>query len=120
MEQKKRSQNQLNTYQGYFQQLWTAGVIKVQIEDREWVDDLRKYVHDNYRDMPTKKDVKDMARYLLKMMDIELPTRNPITSSNPNKNHFDRAYMEDLTHHISWLKEVLQYNDITPFNERDK
>ena len=112
-----RSYEQLKLYQGYCKQLFFAGTIKVQMDGKEWVGDLKKYIESNYTVFSTSKEAKNMARYLLKIMDIELPTRNPITSTNANKNHFESANKDDLSHHISWLKEVLHTNKINPFNE---
>jgi hypothetical protein len=112
----KRSYEQIKLYQGYCKQLYNAGTIKIQLDGKEWVGDLKEYIHHNYKAFSKKAEFVSMARYLLKIMDLELPTKNPITSSNPNKNHFDVADMKDLTHHISWLREQLIYNHIEPFN----
>lgn len=119
MQKKMRNKTyeQTKLYHGYFNQLWNAGTIRIPIETREWVGDLKEYVETNYGVFSTKQQFKDMARYLLKIMDIELPTTNPITANNPNKNHFESVDKADLTHHISWLHELLHYNKIDPFNE---
>lgn len=111
-----RSLNQLHLYHAYARQLYNHGVVKIQIEDREWVDDLKAYVSSSYKHLKTSADRMSVARYLLKIMDIELPTRNPITEHNMNKNHFDKGFKEDLTHHISWLREQLIYNNIEPYD----
>ena len=111
-----RTNPQIKLYQAYANQLYYAGVIKIQIETKEWIDDLQKYVYYNYKHLKYNKDRLSVARYLLKIMDIELPTRNPITENNMNKNHFDKAFKEDLSHHISWLREQLIYNNIRPYD----
>lgn len=111
---KTPNQNQL--YHAYCNQLYNAGWIKIDLVTQTWQGDLKQYINENYRTFKTNKQRKDMARYLLKIMDIELPTLNPITSSNMNKNHFEKGTKEDLTHHISWLREQLIENKITPYN----
>ena len=113
---KTKSLNQNNLYHAYIKQLWEHGEIKIDLGSQIWKGDLKKYVIENYKHLKTNAEFKSVGRYLLKMMDIELTTRNPITSSNMNKNHFDRAFMEDLTHHISFLREQLIYNNIEPYN----
>ena len=111
-----KSDRQNRLYHAYIRQLYNHGVIKIDMVTQVWEDDLKQYVYDNYSTFKKKSERKDIARYLLKIMDIELPTRNAITSSNMNKNHFDKAFKEDLTHHISWLREQLVYNNIEPYN----
>ena len=56
-------------------------------------------------------------RYLLKALDLELPIKNEHYPKSPNKNEFHDADMQDLTHHISWLRELLWDNKIVPFND---
>jgi len=109
--------NQNNLYHAYVNQLYNHGSIKIQIETKEWEGDLKEYVTGSYKHLKNVADFKSVARYLLKMMDIELPTRNPITQHNMNKNHFNKVNKEDLTHHISWLREQLIYNNIRPYND---
>ena len=100
----KRSIDQLRLYHGLVKQIKSLDVVRIQIEDKEWVGRLR--------------EVKN-ARYLLKALDLELPITNlgyPLKS--PNKNEFCDANMEHLTHHISWLREVIWDNGLVPYNER--
>lgn len=55
---------------------------------------------------------------ILKALDVELPTRNAkFPNESPNKNEFHDTDMQDLTHHISWLRELLWDNKIVPFND---
>lgn len=111
-----KSLNQNNLYHAYIKQLWEHGTIKIDLITHVWEGDLKQYVIENYKHLETNAEHKSVGRYLLKMMDTELLTRNPITSSNMNKNHFDKAFMEDLTQHISFLREQLIYNNIEPYN----
>lgn len=109
----KRSYEQLKLYFGYIKQLKHKGVISVQIGDKVWVGDLKKVMA---RD--DKGILKNDPRYLLKALDLELPTTNDkFPSLSQNKNEFHKTDMTDLTHHISWLREVLWDNKIIPFNE---
>lgn len=100
----RRSYEQLRLYHGYIKQIKQADVIKIQLHDKEWRGRLTC--------------VKD-PRYLLKVLDLELPQRNEaFPEKDNNKTPFHDANMEDLTHHISWLREVLWDNQIVPFNEK--
>ena len=97
----KRSNDQLRLYHAYVKQVKALDVVKIQLETMEWRGCLR--------------NVKN-SRYLLKALDYELPITNvayPLRS--PNKNEFCDANTEHLTHHISWLREVLIYNGVTPW-----
>jgi len=100
----KRSYDQLKLYHALIKQLRAMDVVKVQIGHKEWRGCLRA--------------VRD-ARYLLKILDLELPTKNEaFPDKSKNKNRFDVADMEDLTHHISWLREVLYDNGVIPINDK--
>lgn len=110
--------NQLRLYNGLVNQLINAGEIKIDMGcGKEWRGDLWKYVTENYHTFKKKAEYRDMVRYLLKLLDTELPTRNPITQHNINKCHFGDATRDELSHHISWLKEQLWANGIVPFDE---
>ena len=101
----KRSYEQLKLYFAYIKQLRALDVVKVQMETKEWCGCLRS--------------VKD-ARYLLKVLDLELPTTNKdFPNKSKNKNRFDVADMSSLTHHISWLREVLYENRTIPYNDKN-
>lgn len=114
-----RSLSQIRYYQKLVNQLIDAGEIEIDLGSHKWRGDIYKYVSENYHTFKTKKQIRDMCRYLLKIMDTELPTRNSITQNNINKCHFDKAPMEDLQHHISWLREQLLNNNIKPFDWRE-
>ena len=100
----KRSIDQLRLYHALVKQLQGLNVVKIQIEDKEWVGRL--------------SCIKN-ARYLLKALDYELPVTNKAYPQNsPNKNEFCDANIEHLTHHINWLREVVWDNGLVPYNER--
>lgn len=111
----KRSYEQLKLYFGYIKQLMNKGVISVQLGDKVWTGDLKKVMT---RD--DKGKLKNDPRYLLKALDLELPVTNdkfPLESAN--KNEFHKTDMTDLTHHMSFLRELLWDNKIIPFNEAE-
>ena len=99
----KRSYDQLRLYHGYVRQLRQANEIKLNVDGQVF----------QFRFSSIKE-----PRYILKALDVELPTRNAkFPNESPNKNEFHDAYMQDLTHHISWLRELLWDNKIVPFND---
>lgn len=99
----KRSYDQLRLYFGYVKQLRQANDIKVNVDGQVF----------QFRFSSIKE-----PRYILKALDVELPTRNAkFPNESPNKNEFHDTDMQDLTHHISWLRELLYYNKIYPFND---
>ena len=99
----KRSYDQLRLYHGYVKQLRQANEIKVNVDGKVF----------QFRFSSIKE-----PRYILKALDVELPTRNDkFPNESPNKNEFHDADMQDLTHHISWLRELLWDNKIVPFND---
>ena len=101
----KRSYDQLRLYFGYISQLRHADEIKVNLDGKVF----------QFRFSSIKE-----PRYILKALDVELPTRNnKFPNESPNKNEFHDTIMEDLTHHISWLRELLFDNGIIPFNEKN-
>lgn len=101
----KRSYDQLRLYHGYIKQLRQANEIKVNVDGQVF----------KFRFSSIKE-----PRYILKALDVELPTRNDkFPNKSPNKNEFHDTMMEDLTHHISWLRELLFDNGIIPFNEKN-
>ena len=55
---------------------------------------------------------------ILKALDIELPIRNEAFPNCQNKNEFHEAHIEDLTHHISWLREIVWDNGLVPYNDK--
>ena len=101
----KRSYYQLRLYHGYVKQLRQANEIKVNVDGQVF----------QFRFSSIKE-----PRYILKALDVELPTQNDkFPNESPNKNEFHDTMMEDLTHHISWLRELLFDNSIIPFNEKN-
>jgi len=101
----KRSYEQLKLYHGYINQLRQANEITVNLDGQV---------------MQFRFSVVKNPRYLLKALDLELPTTNnkfPLESAN--KNEFHKTDMTDLTHHISFLRELLWDNKIIPFNEAE-
>lgn len=98
----KRSYEQLRLYFGYIKQLRHADEIKVNLDGQMF----------QFR----FKNIKE-PRYILKALDVELPIRNVNFPTCPNKNEFHDTNMEDLTHHISWIRELLYDNKIIPFND---
>lgn len=101
----KRSYDQLRLYHGYVRQLRQANEIKVNVDCQVF----------QFRFSSIKE-----PRYILKALDVELPTRNnKFPNESQNKNEFHDTMMEDLTHHISWLRELLFDNGIIPFNEKN-
>ena len=99
----KRSYDQLRLYHGYVKQLRQANEIKVNVDGKVF----------QFRFSSIKE-----PRYILKALDVELQIRNDkFPNESPNKNEFHDADMQDLTHHISWLRELLWYNNIVPFND---
>lgn len=99
----KRSTDQLRLYFGYVRQLLHANEIKVNIDGQVF----------QFRFSSVKE-----PRYLLKALDVELPTTNAkFPNESKNKNEFPDTMMEDLTHHISWLRELLFSNNLIPFND---
>ena len=98
----KRSYDQLRLYFGYIRQLRQADEIKVNLDGQMF----------QFRFSSIKE-----PRYILKALDVELPIRNVNFPKCPNKNEFHDTNMEDLTHHISWLRELLYDNKIIPFND---
>lgn len=100
----KRSYEQLKLYHAYIKQLRALDVVKIQIGHKEVKFCLRA--------------ISD-ARYLLKALDLELPVTNKdFPNKSKNKNRFDVADMSSLTHHISWLREVLYDNRTIPFDDK--
>ncbi len=101
----KRSYEQLRLYHAYIKQLKALEVVTIQIDTKEWKGRLRGLKN---------------PRYLLKVLDLELPHRNEkFPDNSPNKTEFCDANIEDLTHHISWLREVLWDNGVVPYNDRN-
>lgn len=100
----KRSYDQLRLYFAYIKQLRQASVIKVQFKG-DWFQ---------FRFGSIKE-----PRYLLKCLDEELPITNEHFPYNPNKNEFHGADMKDLTHHISWIEQVLWDNKIVPITYKE-
>lgn len=101
----KRSTDQLRLYFGYVKQLRQANEIKVNVDGQVF----------QFRFSSIKE-----PRYILKALDVELPTRNAkFPNESPNKNEFHDTDMQDLTHHISWIRELLFDNKIIPFNEKN-
>ena len=99
----KRSYDQLRLYHCYVKQLRQANEIKVNVDGQVF----------QFRFSSIKE-----PRYILKALDVELQTRNnKFPKESPNKNEFHDADMQDLTHHISWLRELLWDNKIVPFND---
>ena len=99
----KRSYDQLRLYFGYVKQLRQANEIKVNVDGQVF----------QFRFSSIKE-----PRYILKALDVELPTRNAkFPNESPNKNEFHDTMMEDLTHHISFLRELLFCNNLIPFND---
>ena len=99
----KRSTDQLRLYFGYVKQLRHANEIKVNVDGQVF----------QFRFSSIKE-----PRYILMALDVELPTRNAkFPNESPNKNEFHDTDMQDLTHHISWLRELLWDNSIVPFND---
>ena len=99
----KRSYDQLRLYHGYVRQLRQANEIKVNVDGQVF----------QFRFSSIKE-----PRYILKALDVELPIRNDkFPNESPNKNEFHDADMQYLTHHISWLRELLWDNKIVPFND---
>ena len=78
---KQRSNEQLRYYHKLVKQLIHAGEVEIDLGTHKWKGDIWKYVATNYG-FTKVKDVESMCRYLLKIMDTELPTRNPITQHN--------------------------------------
>jgi len=100
----KRSYEQLKLYHALIKQIKKLDVVKIQLDTKEWRGCLR-----NVRD----------CRYLLKILDMDLSTKNKaFPDKSKNKNRFDVADVNDLTQHISWLREVLYDNHIIPFNDK--
>lgn len=100
----KRSYEQLKLYHAYIKQLRALDVVKVQIGHKEWRGCLRA--------------ISD-ARYLLKVLDLGLPIKNKaFPEKSKNKNRFDVADVDDLTQHISWLREVLYDNGVIPITDK--
>ena len=103
----QRSYEQIKLYQGYSTQLIEAKEIKVDMGLKVWRGRLNSIRRDH-------------ARYMLKAFDLELPHTNPnYPNKSKNKNRFSQTDMADLTHHISFLREVLIDNQITPFNDKE-
>ena len=101
----KRSYDQLRLYHGMIKQLRQANEIKVNVDGQVF----------QFRFSSIKE-----PRYILKALDVELPTSNAkFPNESPNKNEFHDTMMEDLTHHLSWLRELLFDNGIIPFNEKN-
>ena len=101
----KRSYDQLRLYHGYVKQLRQANEIKVNVDGQVF----------QFRFSSIKE-----PRYILKALDVELPIRNDkFPKESPNKNEFHNTMMEDLTHHLSWIRELLFDNGIIPFNEKN-
>ena len=99
----KRSYDQLRLYHGYVKQLRQANEIKVNVDGQVF----------QFRFSSIKE-----PRYILKALDVELPTRNAkFPNESPNKNEFHDTDMQDLTNHISWLRELLFSNNLIPFND---
>ena len=98
----KRSYEQLKLYYKYIAQLRELDNIKVNVDGNVFM----------FRFSGLKN-----PRYLLKALDLELPIKNEHYPKSPNKNEFHDADMQDLTHHISWLRELLWDNKIVPFND---
>ena len=99
----KRSTDQLRLYFGYVKQLRQANEIKVNVDGQVF----------QFRFSSIKE-----PRYILKALDVELPTTNAkFPNESPNKNEFHDTDMQDLTHHISWLRELLFSNNLIPFND---
>lgn len=99
----KRSYGQLKLYFKYVKQLRQANEIKVNVDGQVF----------QFRFSSIKE-----PRYILKALDVELPIRNDkFPNESPNKNEFHDTMMEDLTHHISWLRELLFDNGIIPFTD---
>lgn len=99
----KRSYDQLRLYHGYVKQLRQANEIKVNVDGQVF----------QFRFSAIKE-----PRYILKALDVELPTTNAkFPNESPNKNEFHDTDMQDLTHHISWLRELLFCNNLIPFND---
>lgn len=99
----KRSYDQLRLYHGMIKQLRQANEIKVNVDGQVF----------QFRFSSIKE-----PRYILKALDVELPTRNAkFPNESPNKNEFHDTDMQDLTHHISWLRELLFCNNLIPFND---
>ena len=99
----KRSYDQLRLYFGYVKQLRQANEIKVNVDGKVF----------QFRFSSIKE-----PRYILKALDVELPITNvKFPNESPNKNEFHGADMQDLTHHISWLRELLFSNNLIPFND---
>ena len=99
----KRSYDQLRLYHGMIKQLRQANEIKVNVDGQVF----------QFRFSSIKE-----PRYILKALDVELPTTNEkFPNESPNKNEFHDTDMQDLTHHISWLRELLFCNNLIPFND---
>lgn len=99
-----RSYEQLKLYHAYVKQLQELDVVKIQLEDKEWRGRLGGL---------------KTPRYLLKALDLELPkTNKAFPDKSPNKNEFCDVDSKDLTHHISWLREVLWDNGVVPYNDK--
>ena len=99
----KRSTDQLRLYFGYVKQLRQANEIKVNVDGQVF----------QFRFSSIKE-----PRYILKALDVELPTTNAkFPNESPNKNEFHDTDMQDLTNHISWLRELLFSNNLIPFND---
>lgn len=99
----KRSYDQLRLYHGMIKQLRQANEIKVNVDGQVF----------QFRFSSIKE-----PRYILKALDVELPTSNAkFPNESPNKNEFHDTDMQDLTHHISWLRELLFCNNLIPFND---
>ena len=101
-----RSYNQLKYYHKLINQLKNQAEIKVYCNS-EWFKMRPLKIQDN------------SFRYLLKMLDTELPTICEISPQNQNKNPFDDAEMAHLQHHIEWLRGVLYDNGIIPFDDAE-
>jgi len=101
----KRSMEQLRLYHAYIKQLKALDSVKIQVADKDWIGRLRGLKN---------------PRYLLKVLDLELPQRNEaFPEKSPNKIEFCDANMSDLTHHINFLREVLWDNGVVPYNDRN-
>ena len=99
----KRSYAQLRLYHALIKQLKGLDCVKVQLGTKEWRGDLKR--------------IKN-SRYLLKALDLELHITNTNYPQDPNKIVFCDANMEHLTHHISWLREVVWDNGLVPITEK--
>jgi len=115
--QKQRSNNQLRLYYGYIKQLRYRDQIRVHTDDGWFMMQPYKLIRHSSRG---NRNNTESFRYLLKMLDAELPTTEEVTPTQQNKNKFEDVEMADLNHHIRWLEQVLWDNDIVPFNFNTK